>query len=160
MTRWRTLAPNHVKFFLPVADLEARVGQEVWMSGALVEPDWDSTGMLSVWVAELVGVVDWHNNSAEMSPESSVEEVMLNECKEEGVSKSAMRVRKGEKMWSDKKTVFSQMCLLSCVFENAVCFFFFPLQSLCKLLRFFEKCALEKTRVFKNAKTLIPPLKK
>ena len=27
----------------------------------------------------------------------------MNECKEEGVSKSAMRVRKGEKMWSDKK---------------------------------------------------------
>ena len=47
--------------------------------------------------------MDWHNNSPEMSPESSVEEVMLNECKEEGVSKSAMRVRKGEKMWSDKK---------------------------------------------------------
>ena len=66
--------------------------------------------------------MDWHNNSAEMSPESSVEEVMLNECKEEGVSKSAMRVRKGEKMWSDKKTVFSQTHLLSCVFENTVFF--------------------------------------
>ena len=51
-----------------------------------------------------------------------------------------------------------------CVFENArksrvfkKAVLFFVWRSLCKLLRFFEKCVFQKTRVFKNAKTLIPP---